>query len=921
MKPLKLVMSAFGPYADKTALDFEKLGNGGLYLITGDTGAGKTTIFDAITYALYGEASGDNRTASMFRSKYAQPETPTYVELTFLYRGKEYYIKRNPDYERPRLRGEGVTKEKANAELKYPDGRVVSNQKEVNAAVIEVIGLDRNQFTQIAMIAQGDFLKLLLASTDERKQIFQKIFNTRFYSTLQARLSNDERKLNNELGTLTSSIQQYINGIQCDEDDVLSLQADKAKKSLLPVSEVPELLTALIEKDKQAETQLDSALKKLDKEFTDATTMLSNAKKWNELRANLEKTSAEHKTAAAELSELNAKLKAQQDKKADNDKLAKRIASLEEQLPEYSELDEKLKDKKKTQKTAEQNKTELENLKKEKDGLIKQANELNEERKTLELSESEKVKSEAERKTLEERKSRYLSIEKALAERASLDGIYKKAQKNYESASLASAHATGLYNDKFKKYLDEQAGIIAETLTEGQPCPVCGSLSHPNVAVRSENAPTKAELDKLKTDAENAQKTAETASGEAATVKGQLDEKSRAIAELLSAEFENVAEENAPEIIKKAKAEVDEKISELDKKIKAEAKKIKRKAEIDFLLPEISEKREKTDALIKTAEDGISKNTERLALLEERIAELCGKLQFASEAEAKAEKKKLEDTQKAFEKALKSAEDAVTAKQKDIAVIETKTAEYKKQLAEAQDADISKLEKQRDDTDAMRQKVRAEQKVLHARRSNNESVLSNILLKSEAVSKAEKQYKLVKSLADTASGGINGKDKITLETYVQMAYFDSIIDRANARFLTMSNGQYELRRRVESENKKQKSGLDLDVMDYYNGTLRSVKTLSGGESFLASLSLALGLSDEIQSAAGGIRLDSMFVDEGFGSLDDETLEQAIKALIQLSEGDRLVGIISHVGGLKNRIDKQITVKKSKCDGSDAEIKV
>ena len=230
MRPITLTMSAFGPYAAKTVIELDKLGTNGLYLITGDTGAGKTTIFDAITYALYGEASGNTRDVNMFRSKYAEPSTPTEVELTFEYAQKIYTVKRNPEYDRPKARGEGYTTEKANAELHYPDGRVVTRLKEVNKAIVDIMGIDRSQFTQIAMIAQGDFLKLLLASTEDRKKIFQKIFRTQCYYQLQERLKAETSKLAVEYNQTGSSIRQYINGIACHPDDVLKLEVDKAYK-------------------------------------------------------------------------------------------------------------------------------------------------------------------------------------------------------------------------------------------------------------------------------------------------------------------------------------------------------------------------------------------------------------------------------------------------------------------------------------------------------------------------------------------------------------------------------------------------------------------------------------------------------------------------------------------------------------------
>ena len=237
MRPIKLIISAFGPYAGVTEFDFDKLGTGGLYLITGDTGAGKTTIFDAITYALYGNPSGNNREVSMLRSKYADDATPTEVELSFSYYGKEYKVKRNPEYERANKRGTGTTKQIASAEFTYPDGKVITKIKDVDQAVKSVIGIDRNQFCQIAMIAQGDFLKLLLAPTKERMEIFRHIFKTESFSVLQEKLKRESGILSDECTSIRRSISQYINGIECDEDHVARIEVEKAKKGDLSIED------------------------------------------------------------------------------------------------------------------------------------------------------------------------------------------------------------------------------------------------------------------------------------------------------------------------------------------------------------------------------------------------------------------------------------------------------------------------------------------------------------------------------------------------------------------------------------------------------------------------------------------------------------------------------------------------------------
>ena len=305
MRPLKLTLSAFGPYAGKTVLELDRLGTGGLYLITGDTGAGKTTIFDAITYALYGEASGDNREVSMFRSKYAEAGTPTEVELVFSYAGKEYKVTRNPEYNRPKTRGEGFTTQKADATLEYPDGRVLTKVKEVNEAIEKILGINRSQFSQIAMIAQGDFLKLLLASTEERKAIFRQIFKTDLYRNLQEKLKDESGELNKQREAAKGSIRQYIDGIVCDEDDVLSIEVKKAKGGVLPIGEIISLIEDVLRKDGESFAALKRSIEDADKELESINRNLGEIRAREEVEQALKQTRSDLFTE----SETNQKLK------------------------------------------------------------------------------------------------------------------------------------------------------------------------------------------------------------------------------------------------------------------------------------------------------------------------------------------------------------------------------------------------------------------------------------------------------------------------------------------------------------------------------------------------------------------------------------------------------------------------------------
>lgn len=831
MRPLKLVMSAFGPYAGRTELDLEQLGTGGLYLITGDTGAGKTTIFDAITFALYGEASGSSRETDMLRSKYADPDMPTEVELVFAYAGKEYTVKRSPEYRRPKKRGEGFTLAKADAQLSYPDGRVISKQKDVNRAVIDIMGIDRDQFTQIAMIAQGDFLKLLLASTEDRKKIFRRIFHTQPFQQLQDRLREMSLELKREHDEVSASLRQYIGGILCDEGDVLFVDVQKAQRGEAPVPEIVRLLQRLIARDEES-AQLraadDRALKEEEERISGR---LARAQE----RAKAEKQHAELAASlSAEESKLEAFMAALKAAEAGGEQiegLVKQAAAAEAELEEHVRITEKQKQLETLKNEAAKLEHGIEAGRKEAVELEAEISQLEKEAASLADCGSEIVKLDAE-------KSRMLSRKKDIEQLRSDIAELEKLQAKYEKA---------LYEAKNRAYLDEQAGILAAGLKEGEACPVCGSLTHPSPAALTDDAPTKQELDSFMEKAEKAAEDMRRASVEAGRAKGQLGEKQEAVYRA-AAELMNDGAGSDPA--------------------------------------------------------GDCPDADRMQQITARITE---------------NTETIESRKKALEDALRKAREDYDACGRKIAELKAGVGETAKLMQDKEDLDAEAAGERRNEIVKKRSTLESELRDLHHRTETNREVLRQIEKQSAAIADVEKRLITIGSLADTANGNLSGREKIMLETYVQMAYFDRIIERANTRFMVMSGGQYELKRRREADNNRSQSGLSLDVVDHYNGTERSVKTLSGGESFKASLSLALGLSDEIQASAGGIQLDTMFVDEGFGSLDEESLQQAMRALNGLAEGNRLVGIISHVPELREKIDRQIIVRKDRSGGSRVEV--
>ncbi len=919
MRPVKLTISAFGPYAGRTVLELDKLGTNGLYLITGDTGAGKTTIFDAITYALYGEASGDNREVSMFRSKYADAATPTEVELVFSYAGKEYKVRRNPEYDRPKTRGEGFTRQKADAALEYPDGRILTKVKDVNEAIENILGISRSQFSQIAMIAQGDFLKLLLASTEERKGIFRQIFKTDLYRNLQEKLKSESAELKNMCEADRGSIRQYIDGIACDEDDVLSIEVKKAKQGELPAEEVVCVIKKLLKQDTDSLEALQKSIETADRELETINGNLGKI----ETRENLEKTLEQTKANLAEESETNQKLKSEfeaaEKRITESKSLADTKAKIEAEYQRYDNL------------------AELEaEIKKFEGDISKQEKMLETERlkHTQDAEAFEKLKKEYESLSdAGEGKAKLAnSLEKEIARQDKLQELsdmfrvcnelckkLDKLQAEYKQAAEHSEKTNQSYEEMHRAFLDEQAGIIAEKLQDGKPCPVCGSLEHPCAAKKSENAPTEAELKKARSAAQKAREAAEKKSGECKETKVMADEKMKEAEKLVREIWGDITVDAAETSLPKEMESVLANVDKLKAAVEAEEKRVERRGEIGQKIPELESELKETEKNL--SEHSREIESQKVVLDEKRLQRDNEKktLAFASRDEAEKKVEAAKTRIKEIETSYQQAQESLNESDKKIAGYRSSIGDLTGQLASDIKLDREAETKRKLEVTKNRDKCNSMVKVLNTRIETNRQGLDNILNKANSLTELEKRYTWMKALSDTANGNISGKEKIMLETYIQMTYFDRIIARANTRFMVMSGGQYELKRRKEAENNRSQSGLDLDVIDHYNGTERSVKTLSGGESFKASLSLALGLSDEIQSSAGGVRLDTMFVDEGFGSLDDDSLNQAMRALSDLAEGNRLVGIISHVGELKNRIDRQIVVTKEVSGGSIAKI--
>ena len=921
MRPLYLELSAFGPYADVTQVDFTLLGQSGLYLITGDTGAGKTTIFDAITFALYGEASGGNREPGMLRSKYASPDTPTQVTLTFSYRDKTYTLRRNPEYDRPSRRGGGITTQKADAELTLPDGSVVTKVREVNQAVRDILGLDRSQFSQIAMIAQGDFLKLLLAETRDRQAIFREIFQTRYYQIFQDRLKEASGALGRECEDTRRDIDRYIAQIQWVEADELLPRVEAAQAGELPLNETLELLQALIDRDSQTHQTVTQAIGVLDGQLEEVLAQLGRATELEKTAAALAQARKTRETTETDLTRLTQALTQARVQLPESEVLTGRIAALEAQFPDYAAREQIAKNKGDLESQRRREVRDQEQDQENLDLMTRRLESLKTQQAALEQAGAQKERLLREQEAAETAHEQLTKLLGQLNSYEDLSARFKAAQQTYLAAQAQAQAARQEYEAQHTAFLNEQAGILAQTLVPGEPCPVCGSTAHPSPARLSGLSPSQAQLERSEHSAREAQAQAETASNQAGQLRGQtqaLGQELAANAQALlgSGDLEGLREQATARL-----ADLNAQKRALSEAIQTEDRNIARKQDLDRQLPQLTAQRQTREQAIQTRERQLAVWDAQIETLARQLADFDKRLTYPDRQAAEAQAAALKARQQTIQSAVTQAEEARSAAQTAFAQAEARVQQLEHQLSGIALPDRDALLTRQNELTAARQELDRQKTQCYARRTANETAHREILAANDQLSELEERWTWVRALSNTANGAISGREKIMLETYVQATYFDRIVARANTRLLVMSNNQYELERRREADNNRSQTGLELDVIDHYNGTRRSVKTLSGGESFQASLALALGLSDEIQSSAGGVQLDTMFVDEGFGSLDEDALQQALRALNGLAESNRLVGIISHVAELKEKIDRQLVVTKDKTGGSRVTFRV
>lgn len=915
MRPIRIEMSAFGPYAGKQIVEMDRLGTSGIYLITGDTGAGKTTIFDAIVFALYGTASSDRRSGDMLRSRYAEPDTPTEVKLVFAYRNNEYEIRRNPTYQRPKLRGEGMTQENASAELRLPGGEILTRTGEVDEKIREILGMTRDQFMQIAMIAQGDFLKLLLAKTEERRKIFSSIFRTGRYARLEDRLKQEARQARKTYDDVVREIgfeqerarlpegtdrsglrdEEYLQAIEKFRDEAGRRLEEGEKKQELLRGELDTLAARILAAEEQEKRK-----KALEE----------TRKQWETFQAKAEQLGKERETAQErepEAKEKEARLHVEQDR-----------------LQQYDRLEELKQQKAEGEKKRDSDEAKRKKLEEDRKALAQQILDCRQKSKEKEALAGKAAALSAEKERLRSQGAEYKELKTLLEAYEEASEKWSRAAATYQAACGKEQEFGETYRRQHRAFLDDQAGILAEKLTENRPCPVCGSLHHPAPAVKTDDAPTREAVEQSQKFWEESKTAMEEAGRMAAALRGTRDSGLQHMEE--KAKGLNMPTEPAAlkETLMEEQKRFRSKWKEVTEALAASEAAAEAKVVLEENLETFQKEQEEDEEAYRKLELESARLQEQIENLDKNYADLKKTLPYPDRESTRKAASLLDREIREIREAMQLAEENEKAAARRIQEAEGRMSELQKQIREGESAEsmtsaeLQKNQKQKKDEQLRLQEEAKEDNLIG---ETNSAAAGRIRKLNGEREQAERKYSMLQNLADTANGNLSGKQRIQLETYVQQQLFDRILVRANTRFRVMSGGQYDLVRRKEYQ-KNQQSGLDLDVVDHYNGTTRSVSTLSGGESFMASLSLALGLSDEIQESAGGVQLDALFVDEGFGSLDEETLDQAMKAIQALAEdGGRIVGIISHVTELQNRIDRQLLVRKMKSGGSTAAINI
>lgn len=924
MRPKKLIMSAFGSYADRTEIDFDLFGNSGIFLITGDTGAGKTTIFDAISYALYGESSStgesrERREEKFFRCKYADDKTKTFVELTFEHGGKEYTINRSYTH----TRASNIATVEFTA-----DGQTTSPKlKEFRQTIEELIGLNHEQFNQVSMIAQGEFQKLLTADTESRQEIFRKIFNTDNYKKLNERVKESAAdtyvEVNETRGKIYSEAYKFKTEDLPLKELISTWNTDRATVEENRVATFIVTATEELRRDetnrKTEESKAEELYRNLEKLNNDLGAMEKMAKD----REELPKLESRIRALKEKKDETEASLTAAKEKQKKTSVLNETITLAEAQKPKIEKLERLKTDAASAQK-------EYENALNEKIAAGKLLEDIRaaiEEKNTFisgqKISGVDVAKKEASVKLLEDQVRNAGSLKLKLADYALNEKKFSEQKENLIKASKAYDEKQTAYSELNNCYIESITGILASELNDGEPCPVCGATEHPKPALLHSDAPTAEAVEAAKTEMDAANNALTELTKDVSALQSKITENGETI----------IAEANTLGMTETSVLEISAGFGAFNDKLKAElATGQKSLEDMQNVLKRVDNVKKELDELAGRKEEAEKKNIAALALeasagekaegLAKQVKDAASELSYKTVAEAErfidAARLEIASIEKALDDATKARNEAdndLVAASGAKENLLTRTADFDEKKYE--EAKVRKEEYDKAHAAAM-----AAVNALTTRININKEIIENVEELKSLLADAEKKYMWLNELSKSLSGSLSKSDaeKLSFETFVLTRYFDMVLAKANVRLLNMTSNQYEMVRNTDG-TERGKTGLEIAIKDHYSGDTRPVKTLSGGESFLASLSLALGMSDTIQENAGGVSIDAMFIDEGFGSLDPEVLEKAISALSNMAASNCLVGIISHVDALQEAIPRRINVTKSVNLGSKVTLEV
>lgn len=1023
MKPLWIKISAFGPYAKEIQIPLSELASEGIFLITGDTGAGKTTLFDAICFALFGEVSGSYREESSLRSDFADIDTETYVELEFLFHHQKYRIWRKPTYTRAKKRGDGFTTSSADAHLTDAQGNVITGAKKVTQAVEELLGIDAGQFKQIAMIAQGEFLKLLYADSKERGEIFRKVFHTDFYRRLQDELKEMEKQKKSAYEESGTKLLTYLSqcGLSALPEDALyqvpellteiqkaqkiyeeqwkaveqqlkiQEQILQAKQAELGKAEADMKIWDLLEEAQKAYQTLqaqEEQQKKKQKQLFQQRRALDYVQPKELILQQIQQNKFRTQNDFQRLQEQQKQALLQQtQKKQEQQKTAERKIELQKKEAELFTKEKELADYQRRDTLCEAIGTQKQKIstlqiriqtnEKTKQALLQNCTQIQEKESYLPVLEQQIQQ-------LEEQEKQNQIYQNAVSELQTKQNELEQIQKKIEKLRVRYTKTREDWEKKNqnadlaqRQYLDAQAGILAKDLIDGMPCPVCGALHHPQKAVLSEHAPTKEEWETLRSKEQQAHQDLERIIRDGQEQKAVLEQLEKVqierIDKLKPLGMENIQDVNSvlqklheqanmlqekKNLYQKQKLEIQQ-LLQTKQNQEVKLQKLEQSFQEDTDALEILQKetnimegeyqtlqnRLHPDITWKEAQETLQQEKNTVQQQHKQIAQIEQEWQeiqdFVTQINSKIEQveenlatyQKQEDHAKqdfeiALQKAGFASKDTYTAiliERQELEEKEKQNQQYftaleqSKILLENRQKDIIGKEKRdlqqlQTEVDTLTQrKIQLQQQKEEQKGvwTVQDAAYQNALQAWENRQILEKEYIPIAELSKTANGqySVQG-EKRTFEIFIQSFYFEHMVALANVRFTQMTNGRFHLRRLDGTSDKRIQSGLELEVLDDYTGKARGIKSLSGGEAFKASLSLALGLSDMIQQTAGGVEINAMFIDEGFGALDEQSREQAVEILQQLSSKNRMVGIISHVTELKESIEKKLIVQKS-----------